>query len=847
MKQHFKSTALLAYSLFIAICSFAQDISLNGKWKFRTDYNNMGYSEQWFSPSASTAGWDTMDVPGCWNTRREYSQYTGVAWYQTQFNYNENLNGDDLILFFEAVYSDAEVWFNGTKLGSHDFGFTSFEFDVTQLIKQGVSNTITLRVDNTFKLGATWNWGGIRRPVTLRRLPAQRIEDLVVTTNIDLKKRSAQINVLTELHQVADGATLILEIKDASKRTVATAKKKVANGVKEQPFSCNLNKVNLWGFDTPYLYTAEVSLEEKGKTIHSASTRFGVRKVEIDGYKLLLNGESVRLNGANYVPEDRFTGSTLPEEVFRKDIDLMKECGVNMARLSHLGLPKEVLDYIDEKGMLIFEEIPLWNRNKLLEADHPVPMRWLTELITQRRNHPCIIGWSAGNEIGRFSDNPHITEYLVSAFKHIRSLDPTRLAVYVTHTAARQDNEPAELSDIIMLNQYGGPGFHGERAAIAHRFYPSKPIFYCEYGHKINSDDLNNNIADFAGMVEGMRGYEYLIGASVWTFNDYRSNYRDNATAATQNRPWGVVDVFRHKKRGYTLLQRENSPVKNLELNVSTGNDSGAIEGTIILTPRETLDLPAFNLRGYNLAFTAQDINGNTLSEQSVSLPEIKVGSDARNFNFKLEGKDIAWITAELVTPTGYTVDLRREELVKPAAPVISHVEAAQYSIRIHFDKAPSATQWYARYGIGQLDQQTPLTINDYIQFGGIYEGHPGSLAYNTTYSVQLVAVNDCGETVSEQTAQIKTLAAELPPVINYLRQYKDEIHVGYLSENADFIYEFEYGTDPQNLSEYILTTETGACTLPAVKGEAPYYLRVKKRINYGYESQWSKLYKVKL
>lgn len=73
----------------------------------------------------------------------------------------------------------------------------------------------------------------------------------------------------------------------------------------------------------------------------------------------------------------------------------MKSCGVNMARLSHLALPKEVLNYLDEKGMLIFEEIPLWNKNHYVEADHPVPMRWLTELITQRYNHPCIIGWSA--------------------------------------------------------------------------------------------------------------------------------------------------------------------------------------------------------------------------------------------------------------------------------------------------------------------------------------------------------------------------------------------------------------------------------------------------------------------
>ena len=404
----------------------------------------------------------------------------------------------------------------------------------------------------------------------------------------------------------------------------------------------------------------------------------------------------------------------------------------------------------------------------------------------------------------------------------------------MTHTAARQANEPAELSDIIMLNQYGGPGFQGERARIVHDYYPSKPIFYCEYGYKINSDDLNNNITNFTGLVEGMRGYEYLIGASIWTFNDYRSNYRDNSTAATQNRTWGVVDVYRNKKRGFSELQRQNSPLKNLELKIQNKGD--IIEGKVIITPRGTLDLPAFNLRGYSLIITANSIDGSKISKQEIILPEIKVGSNIINSFFHLKGKNIAKVTAELISPTNYIVDVRHEDLMNPQSPTISHVEAAQHRIRIHFDKLPSATQYYAKYGIHNLEQETELTINNYLELN--------NLEYDKVYNIQLIAVNNHGETEAKESVKLKTFAAELPPVICYLRQYEDEIRVGYLSEDWDFIYEFEYGTDPENLSEYILTTETGACTLPAEKNK-PYYLRIKKRINYGYESQWSKLYKV--
>ena len=116
---------------------------------------------------------------------------------------------------------------------------------------------------------------------------------------------------------------------------------------------------------------------------------------------------------------------------------------------------------------------------------------------------------------------------------------------------------------MILFNQYGA---HGERADEVHRRYPGKPIFYSEYGTKANSEDPNNTLSDYAAMLSSMRGREHLIGASVWTFNDYRTNYRDSGTAATGNRPWGVVDVYGTPKRGFRELQRQNSPLAGFGL-----------------------------------------------------------------------------------------------------------------------------------------------------------------------------------------------------------------------------------------------------------------------------------------
>lgn len=815
-------TLLLALLIPFAPARARQAEPLGAKWLFCTDPLNEGMREAWYAPAHDRSGWDEIEVPGCWNTRLEYAAYTGAAWYATSFVLPKTPDGCALLLDFEAVYADADVYLNGEHLGSHDFGFTSFRFDITDRIAPDAENRLVVRVDNSFKLGATWNWGGIRRPVTLRTVPRERIEGLRISAEPDLKRGSAEIGVGVQLAGARQGVVRV-RITDPDGRVVARGEGRVpAEG--ELLIPLRIRKARLWDFDHPHLYTATASLDD-GEPV---SARFGIRKIEIDGYRLLLNGQSVRLNGANWVPYDPFHGNTLPPEIYRRDIDRMKSCGVNMARLSHLALPEEVLDYLDEKGMLLFEEIPLWNRNHYIAADHPVPMRWLTELITQRWNHPSIIGWSAGNEIGRLSDNPDIAGYLGSAFRHIRALDSTRLAVYVTHTAAKQYDEPVLLSDMILFNQYGA---HGERADEVNRRYPGKPIFYSEYGTKANSEDPNDPGPDYGAMLDAMRGREHLIGASVWTFNDYRTNYRDSGTAATGNRPWGAVDVYGTPKRSFRALRRQNAPLAGFGLVLA--GDSARID----LQPRGRLDLPAFRMEGYVVRLCALGAGGDTLHRIERPLPIIRPGDDPFSLALRLPAAGAARMSAELITPTGYVVDEAVRSLAAPAAPVVTHVESGQDRIRIRFDRGATADEWYVLYGTEGLDSRSERTIDGLIELT--------KLEYGKEYRIRLVAVNDAAETPAADTVRIRTRAAELPPVLRHLMQEGEYIQVGYTCDFGDFCYEFEYGTDPDALDRHILTTVTGACNLPVDDPHARHYLRIRKRLRYGYASDWSPVYPV--
>ena len=295
----------------------------------------------------------------------------------------------------------------------------------------------------------------------------------------------------------------------------------------------------------------------------------------------------------------------------------MKSLGCNMARLSHLPTPKAFLDYLDEKGIMVFEEVSLWGKDAWVDPEHPMPKYWLKSMIQERFNHPSVIGWSVGNEIGFLTANPKVMDYVKGAIEMSKKLDPNRLAVYVSHSADQQSTDPVEFSDLIMLNKYGGWGKSAERA---HKKHPGKPIFYSEFGKNLNSVNPNLSEIDIQLMMKEMRNRPYVIGGSLWTFNDYRSTWKASPTWTTdpsENRAWGIVDVFRNPKKSYNGLRKEYAPIKNLSFshqnNPTPGKEN---QSTITLTPRGIDDLPAFNLEKLSIAMAYQWTNSSKSSKE---------------------------------------------------------------------------------------------------------------------------------------------------------------------------------------------------------------------------------------
>jgi len=789
--RHRKMTnkLILILALLCRVGVHAQDVSLNGVWAFKIDPRNVGEREGWHKAGAVIKGWDEMLVPYNWQLCAAYENYSGKAWYSRTFDSPELTSEQEAALEFEAVFHDCKVWLNGEYLGASHSGFFLFELDISKKLKRNGKNTLTVMADNTFRIGATWNWGGIRRPVTLRIKPKVNVSRLFITPAADLQKKCAHVAVKAAIYNHENSekkvSGLLAVLFDGK---VMASKQAVVKAPPEDTVSLDFNfaltprQTFLWHFDSPNLYTAQFTLrDDVGRVIAKKTHRFGIRKVEVKGYELLLNGESVRLVGFNYVPDDRVSGNTLPAWRYKEDIDLMKSAGANMARFSHLPLPEETLDYLDEKGILHYAEIPLWgSENILANKNDPVPKRWLDLLIKQQYNHASIVGWSVGNEIGF---NPNALEYVRNAIDYVKNkLDKSRMVTDVSYSASKNKADAAQFADMILLNAYGVKQA-GQSARDANKNHPDKPIFMSEFGDVLNADDLDARVP-IKSLMDSLRNKPYVAGASLWTYNDYRSHYQSNtenwSTPPSENRTWGVVNVHRQKKKAYYDVRKEFAPVRKLSVSEKSNNIH------VTVAPRGKFDIPAYVLRGYYLVVTAYDAEDKLIQSQFASLPAVKPGAPPFALNFQMDKKTARYLVA-LSTPLQYHVSDTMINLKPPLSPQVAEVQNGKSAARIYFKKSAGAEEVYARYGYGSLTEKTKGTINDFIEvpFREAKKDAPLTIA--------LAARNSMGESIHNKTIQVRPSVGLLPPAIYKTGSAEGGFMIGYGSEKTDYLYQVEY------------------------------------------------------
>lgn len=715
----------LLFVLALGLCSgrgWAQGserLSLDGTWAFTVEAAQL---------DRPLEAWDRLPVPGNWDTTNRYAQHVGPGWYRRLFTLPDGWQGRRVRLCFEAVYETAEVFLNGRSLGRHQGGYTPFEFDITHLARRDQENELTVRADNTYRRGAWWAWGGISRSVSLVALPDVRLVRQHVRGELNLSDGTAVVHVDCLVDQ-AGPDPLPVEVRGEIRYQGQTVGHWSAAGTIPGGGSLRLQgrvslparDVHPWHIESPSLYTSHSRVQVGDRITDTRQDRFGLRHIAVKPDGLYLNGERVRLVGFNRVHDHRAYGNTEPEHLIRLDVDLMKRYGAHFMRIMHAPTAPNLLDYLDEKGVMIFAEIPVWGGDDpQVKADNPTTRAWMKEMIERDYNHPCIIGWSPGNELLGHND------YVKSMIDYARKeLDPHRLHAYVSFSGGRRDygpaNDPITVSDLILYNSYGSDP--GALVANLAEKWPGKPVFLSEFGARQFGEELGARIPGLDERWHTLAGRPQVIGTALWTFNDYRSNYRNSEPG--ELRSWGMVDLWRQPKEAARDIARLHSPIARLRVE----------GGRALLLPRRAEEFPSFTLRGYHLVWEWRPRSGPALAGGVVRLPDLPPGSP--EFSIALTGRPSAedGLVVSLVSPTGYSVhDYTNRESVSLApatrptarsAPTIVRAYPLDGGFMLGYSTQPDDTTFTVEYGLvpGAPDQTLTVAQKGAFSVTGLENG----------------------------------------------------------------------------------------------------------------------------
>ena len=473
-------------------------ISINQGWQFhRGDVKNIAelkstqsgddvvnlphdflIGQDWVAPDASERP-DNSDAGS--NVRSRLSsrgfKEMGIGWYRYELTPKDEWKGKRIVLDFQGIMLVGDVYLNGKRIGGTDYGYLGFDIDLSKLLKWGQTNEIAVKADTQNPSNSRWFTGaGLYRDVNL------------IVTNKDLffprhplfirTQGNKEVKIKAEIinqQKVARGQSAAkmpvgVRILDADGKVVAEQKNDIHFNAKwrdreyELP-SISLENAKLWSTDTPYLYTAEVTLyDNEGNIADQIKEPFGVRTIEIVPQKgLLVNGKKVLLKGyANHHTLGALGAAAYPRAI-EKRLKLMKEFGMNHIRTSHNPYSEDFLKLCDKYGILVVDELyDKWltqyaggrvDWESLWQKDVP-------EWVKRDRNHPSVVLWSLGNELQQYSNLP-FNDWGVTAYKLQKELlhryDDTRLTTVAMHPRYRNletDSIPADLAIETEVNSY---------------------------------------------------------------------------------------------------------------------------------------------------------------------------------------------------------------------------------------------------------------------------------------------------------------------------------------------------------------------------------------------------------
>jgi beta-galactosidase len=538
-----------------------RDRLFNEGWKFMKD--SLTGAEQ---PGYDDSQWQTLDLPHDWSIAKlpgndeqdrvgpflKSSQGAtstgyvvgGTAWYRKHLKLDKADAGKTVVLRFDGVYMEAEVWVNGKLAGNHVYGYTPFWFDITSLLnKTGGDNVIAVRVNNTGRNSRWYSGSGIYRNVYLTITDQVHVSVWgVQVTTAEIKTKTAIVDLAVTVQNDADkdiDASFAVRILAPGGKMAGMADGTIKISSREksvfkQQFSID-NPV-LWSLSSPGLYQAEVTMNTNGKISDRFIQSFGIRSVEVTAEKgFLLNGNPIKLKGGCMHHDNGLLGSAAYERAEERRVEIMKANGFNAIRTSHNPPSEAFLNACDRLGMLVIDEtFDCWERPKNQQDYHRFFKAWwkndVAAMIMRDRNHPCVIMWSIGNEINERADTSGI-RIAKSIISFIRQMDTTR--PFTNAICEFWDNPGTSwetTANAFALLTVGGYNYQYLRYESDHEKFPGRIMMGTESVPKVAFENWQQ-----------VEKHPYVFGDFVWTGMDYLG---ETGIGHTQYLTEGQQDVF---------------------------------------------------------------------------------------------------------------------------------------------------------------------------------------------------------------------------------------------------------------------------------------------------------------
>lgn len=590
----------LGWGLVSAQIPATEKERLTTGWEFlKSDLGGIWEAVRPGGASESVPLWSNVTLPHCFNAEDgvdpETNYYQGPGWYRTRLKLQNPYPGGRIILEFEGAGQKTDVYVYTTKVGSHVGGYDEWNIDMTDAVNEFLNSgdaarfkgavPVSVRCDNSRDLEmipsdlSDFNlYGGLYRCVNLIYLPQVSLKQIEVNPVLEKNLKKGYLEIKAAFYNPAGLKEAVIDVlvKDPQGNIIVQEEKQVLPLGEKTLVTATVKTPVLWDVDKPRLYTCELIVKSGGQQM-KASTKFGFRHFEfIDKGPFMLNGRRLLLRGTHRHEDHAGVAAAMTAEQIVREMEMMKDMGVNFIRLGHYQQSSLVLEECDRLGILVWEEIP-WCRGGVGgEKYRGQARRMLQNMITQHRNHPSVIIWGLGNENDWPNDFPQFNQSEIRAFMSelnalSHRLDSGRM------TAIRRCDFCKDIVDVYSPSIWAG-WYRGKYADYAKMSEAAKNsvnhFLHVEWGGDSHAGRHLENISEDKiknGQKDGQWSESYIVrlidwhlkeqekmpwltGAAYWPFKDFSTPVRPENPVPYVNQK-GVVQRDLNKKESYYVFQ----------------------------------------------------------------------------------------------------------------------------------------------------------------------------------------------------------------------------------------------------------------------------------------------------